>query len=336
MERPDTAFFYRMREEVCAYFKSPLADFFCIPAHRLMIYAVSFILFGLGVFAALAIYDYSDQLIRIELKFMGMNAWHTAANLVVCMILADMLFAYIARPWGAYERRTVGRTWIIFFGGFLLGFLSERTVAYQLIGLYEPVVIYLWQVDPTQRAGALTMFLFTLPIWLVIMVVVMRIITRKQAQTEEYLRVRIDSLLEARERPANMHPAKRAPSTGEPAAAAGDPLPLPTDPGVGPIHPSEISHVTAEDHYLRIYFEKEEKLQNILVRMTLKEMFARLPEAQFVQIHRSHLVNLESVSRLKRYGQAVKLSMKHGEFELPVSRYRLPQLLPVLEQCLKC
>lgn len=121
-------------EEVCTYFRSSLADFFSIPAHHLMIYAVSFILFGVGVFAALAIYDYSDLLINIELKFMGMNAWHTAANLTVCTILADMLFAYVVRPWGAYERRTVGKTWIIFFAGFLLGFLSERTVAYKLIG----------------------------------------------------------------------------------------------------------------------------------------------------------------------------------------------------------
>ena len=86
---------------------------------------------------------------------------------------------------------------------------------------------------------------------------------------------------------------------------------------------------------LRIYFQNDGSLQNTLVRMPLKELATRLPEEQFVRIHRSHLVNLEQISGVKRVGRAVRLSMKHGDFELPVSRYRLPQLLPVLERFLK-
>lgn len=197
------------------------------------------------------------------------------------------------------------------------------------------MVIYLWQVDPGQRAGAWPMFFFTLPFWLFIFTMVMRIIVLKQAQTEEYLRVRIDTILEERAHVAKRFPEMTARAVEGKTDAAGEHLQLRTDPGVGPIYPSQISHVTAEDHYLRIYYDNEEKLQNTLVRMTLTKMLSRLPEAQFAQIHRSHLVNLERISGLKRYGQAVRLSMKDGVAELPVSRYRLPQLLPVLEKFLK-
>lgn len=81
-------------------------------------------------------------------------------------------------------------------------------------------------------------------------------------------------------------------------------------------------------------FTKDRLQKHTLIRMPLKELSARLPENQFARIHRSHIVNLAWVDGVKRVGRQVQLTMKHGDFELPVSRYRLPQLLPILEKFL--
>jgi DNA-binding LytR/AlgR family response regulator len=334
METSETMVMDNLKEDISAYFNFSLADFYSIPGHRLMVYAIIFILAGMSVFAGLAVYDYNNDLITIPLKFMGINAWHTAANFSFWTIAVDLFCAYISRPWGAYHLRTTGKVWIILFSGYLVGFLTERAFAYKLIGLYEPGLIYLWEVAPSQRAGTFAMFIFTLPFWLAIAAVVIAIITRKQAQTQEFLRVRIDTILEERMRLVTLCPESAARTAAENTAAGGDFLPLPADSGIGPIRISDISHVTAEDHYLRIYYQCEKKLQNTLIRMSLKALSARLPQDRFVRIHRSHLVNLENVSALKRYGQAARLSTKLGDFKLPVSRYRMPQILPVLEKFL--
>jgi DNA-binding LytR/AlgR family response regulator len=157
----------------------------------------------------------------------------------------------------------------------------------------------------------------------------MRMILTMQASSEELLRVRIDTILEERGRGAAGHLKEQLkPSTID------HQLQLPTDPGAGPIYLSQIEHVTVEDHYLRIHYHVNSQRKNTLIRMPLKELSARLPEDQFARIHRSHIINLAWVDGVKRVGREVQLTMKHGDFRLPVSRYRLPQLLPVLEKFL--
>ena len=317
-----------LKDDIGTYIKTSLAEFYSISSHRLMVYAVTFILVGLGVFAALAVYDASDKLINIHLKFMGIHAWHTALVSLLGLLIVDMGAAYLIRPWGAYERRTVGKMWLIFFASYLLNYLLERLFAYKLIGLYEPMVLYLWEF-PNQRPGIISEFLFILPFWMIITSLIMKIITSKQAQTEDLLREKIETILEEQARQKLSAPGNGDTETQPPPDEPH--LQLPTDTGVDPIYAKNIGHVTAEDHYLRIFFHSGDELKNTLIRMPLKELLTRLPAERFIQIHRSHLVNIDHISGLKRSGRSARLSMKHGEFDLPVSRYRLPQLLPMLE-----
>lgn len=285
---------------------------------------------GLFTFICLEVYEQSDPLLKITLAFKGMHAWHTSINFSLCLVLLDLLAVHFFKSWGAYEKRSVGKVWILFFTTYLAGFASQRTLVYRLVALYSPELLWIHEMNPQMRPDALSMLLFMLPFWGIIGYVVIRVMVSKQVQAQEWFRVRIDTILEERQWQAEAQ--KRANRSEQ---AAGDEMvPIPADASVAPIRINQVGHVTVEDHYLRIYYQSDVGLKNILIRMPLKTLSARLPSHQFVQIHRSHIVNLDQVAGLKREGRNVRVSTKHGDFELPVSRYRLPKILPEIEKYL--
>lgn len=59
---------------------------------------------------------------------------------------------------------------------------------------------------------------------------------------------------------------------------------------------ADLQYVQAEDDYLSLYLVTGERL---LVRMTLKTLLARLPAADFVQVHRSFVVALAHLKRVQ-------------------------------------
>jgi DNA-binding LytR/AlgR family response regulator len=61
---------------------------------------------------------------------------------------------------------------------------------------------------------------------------------------------------------------------------------------------------------------------NIYVRMTLNEAATLLPNALFVQTHRSHLVNLLYAAEIVRADRRRALCLTTGDY-VPVSRTRI-------------
>jgi DNA-binding LytR/AlgR family response regulator len=58
-----------------------------------------------------------------------------------------------------------------------------------------------------------------------------------------------------------------------------------------------------------------------LIRTPLKELLAQLDPSQFVQVHRSVVVNLRAVSHVKRgLNETATLHLKDRDEVLPVSR----------------
>ena len=206
-----------IKETVTGYLNRSLSEFFCMPANRWMLYAVLFLLTGVSVFGVLTVFDYRDDLIDIPLKFMGIHAWHAAGVFATVIIIADTVAAYLCRPWGGYAHRTVGKTWAILFCGFVLGFLCDRFYTYRLMVFYDPALFYIWEYVPSTRAGAWVSFALILPFWLVSTATAMTIITGKQRQTEELLRVRLETILVERARCPVCH---RPPHSKAPDAAA--------------------------------------------------------------------------------------------------------------------
>ena len=88
-----------------------------------------------------------------------------------------------------------------------------------------------------------------------------------------------------------------------------------------------ISHFEAQDDYVAIHSDQGKYLK--LMRM--KHLESRLPDGEFVRIHRSHIVNVKQIEKLELYEKdSYLLSLKTG-IQLPVSRSGHGKLKEVLK-----
>jgi len=92
---------------------------------------------------------------------------------------------------------------------------------------------------------------------------------------------------------------------------------------------SSIRNVAVEDHYCYVHYRSDGGFTKRDLLMPLRDVLAELPEG-FVQVHRSHIVNVTYVSAVRRKGRNIRLILEGG-FEVPVSRHRLEGLLPKLQ-----
>lgn len=88
------------------------------------------------------------------------------------------------------------------------------------------------------------------------------------------------------------------------------------------IKSSDISCITAEDHYAEITHGSRKTLTDD----SLDKLESRLDPVNFVRIHRQAIINLDFLQELIRQGDRKYLARMHDETELPVSRENLPKL----------
>lgn len=110
------------------------------------------------------------------------------------------------------------------------------------------------------------------------------------------------------------------------------PLSFPSDGFNIAIAPNDITHITVQEHYLYIHFHAQEStegasLKKIMIRKPLREMVEELPKALFLRIHRSHIVNIAHITKLKRMNGRYFVFIYQDQFSLPVSRSYLSQTL---------
>lgn len=78
---------------------------------------------------------------------------------------------------------------------------------------------------------------------------------------------------------------------------------------------SEIDFFQSEGKYTRVASAGGASL----IRLSLKELLEQLDPAQFVQIHRSSIVNLHAIERIDKDGTAMYIRLKGGHGSLSVS-----------------
>lgn len=91
-----------------------------------------------------------------------------------------------------------------------------------------------------------------------------------------------------------------------------------------------IRNIAVDDHYCYVHYRHNDGYEKRDLAMPLRDVLAFLP-AEFVQVHRSHIVNLASIRAIKRENRSIRLILDGG-FDIPVSRRRLDELLPLLRQ----
>ncbi|MGX1926723.1 LytR/AlgR family response regulator transcription factor [Vibrio sp. NH-7] len=82
---------------------------------------------------------------------------------------------------------------------------------------------------------------------------------------------------------------------------------------------SEVLYFKAEDKYVSLFQQEQNKTVEYVLRTSLKELLTQLDPDQFWQIHRSTIVNVSAIERVKKEFTGKMVVIVGGE-KLPVSR----------------
>jgi NO-binding membrane sensor protein with MHYT domain len=109
-------------------------------------------------------------------------------------------------------------------------------------------------------------------------------------------------------------------------------LPVEKYRGSQTINTADIFSVHANAHYTYVFNGRED----IFCPLSIGEIIARLPPDIFFRVHRSYIVNIQRVARLKRAGDNGIADLDSPvRRSVPVSRSRLPQLREQLTEYLR-
>ncbi len=320
---------YRLSTRLRNYLSTPLKDFYVFGVNRLLLYCLLACFFMLAGILAWAVYISPHFLIK-EMSFTTVYALHNAVAYTLCHYLVDALANRLWPAWAGYEKRTVGRQWAIWSGGFVLGFILQRTLVRALVHVYALDTVASLSNHPGFPPTHLTMTLAMPPFWIISIAAVIYVaLKRQQAQQFGYpydIKAVLNSSPDSNEADqAALDSPDESPLSGV--------LVVNADIGELKIPHASITHITVEDHYSRIFFSggNGDGLRNVLIRQPLKKLLQDLPRDAFVQIHRSHVVNLSHVERVEKEGRECRLVLNTAGIDLPVSRYRLPHIKPMLD-----
>lgn len=87
------------------------------------------------------------------------------------------------------------------------------------------------------------------------------------------------------------------------------------------IEDHQLLYIEAASNYVKLYFEKNGKLNYTIIRNTMKRVEELLQEyTMFFRCHRTYIVNLDKVEAVEGNAQGYKLKITGSDERLPVSR----------------
>jgi len=311
----------RWARQIKRYLGGDLGAFYTQISNRLMLYPFIFSFFLVECTTFWLLYQGPSFFLNY-MAFTSVYSLHKAAVYTICILGADMLANLLGSSWGAYNKRTVGRQWLIWSLGLVIGFVLQRTMIRSLVVLYAPDVVAYFRAHPQGSLSTATLLIILIPYWCVVMFLTMQVARYKQQVKQQ-----ANSLMVIPEGNA---------SAGVPPAAESIGLPIGSlkwngENGNETIALADITHVTVEDHYCRINYSAGNGLISKMIRLPLKEMLLKLPREHFMKIHRSHVVNIGHISRLTKTGRDHKVLLQHFDVELPISRSQCKDLQPRLK-----
>ncbi|WP_294209699.1 LytTR family DNA-binding domain-containing protein [uncultured Chryseobacterium sp.] len=84
------------------------------------------------------------------------------------------------------------------------------------------------------------------------------------------------------------------------------------------------------ENYCTIYFSENNDLKKIIIRISLSGLLNQIQTNSIKKCHRSYIANLEKVYNIKGNAQGYRLFLSGIDFEIPVSRSFIPQIIPQL------
>ena len=88
----------------------------------------------------------------------------------------------------------------------------------------------------------------------------------------------------------------------------------------------------ASDNYSILYWQSDVGLQKKMLRVNLKSIEAQLNSADVVRCHRSYLVNTAMITAVEGNTNGYRLSLRHTDLTVPVSRGKGPEVIGKIEE----
>ena len=277
------------------YFLFPLKAIETSIEQRVLMYLTYSFTAAITTFISLKAYGIRTDA-AVWLPFLGVYTWHTAINFSVSFILVTELFRFLFERVKSSPGLNVTFLWLAGFTSFLIAFLVQRTIVYSLVDTYYPDLIIFYNKYPFTRPGFTRMFFWCFVFWFPAFLLLVQLMRLHQIRFHEFWKLKkknkIDQLI--------------------------------LNNGETRIDMNRIVNLSMEDHYARIYWVENGRENQTLVRMTLKEALNKLSIDCFIQIHRSHVVNLSHVQEIVRNKNSWVVLV--GQKQLPISKSRLKQV----------
>lgn len=207
--------------------------------------------------------------------------------------------------------------WMMAFIGFTLG----HGLAY--IG--NKWGLFIWESEVTLLL-VFDYYIRTIPIWFLVCLVVFSLLAKKYLDQEIEQMEMLNQQLSQRFNSKNSDFEKQTETLDSFESASELNL-----QGTR-IQIREISHITAEEHYCRIFVKQNSNvLQEFSVKSTLKSLLSQLPDDRFFHIHRSHVVNLEFITGIEKNHRTYQVFLSDRQNTLPLSRHRISEVFPKIE-----
>lgn len=122
----------------------------------------------------------------------------------------------------------------------------------------------------------------------------------------------------------NMHvQEKKQQEPEQPAPTSGNQIRIAADQAKDDLTlaADQLTCIEAADNYIRVFYESEGAMKQVLLRGTLKKAVESLNSHPFFfRCHRTYLVNLDKVEQISGNAAGYKLQLKLLPMEIPVSR----------------
>lgn len=91
-------------------------------------------------------------------------------------------------------------------------------------------------------------------------------------------------------------------------------------------HLSHVLYLRAQDNYVLLHLEQEDKIQRHMIRSTLTQMIDQLNDPRFLKVHRSYVVNIEKIESFSGNKSKSSLKIKGVKTAIPVARSNFDQV----------
>jgi hypothetical protein len=94
---------------------------------------------------------------------------------------------------------------------------------------------------------------------------------------------------------------------------------------------ADLLYIEAQDNYISVYYLEKGIVKKQLLRSTMKDVETNLKGEFIIRCHRSFIVNINKVEKVKRDSHQMKLYLPHISQPIPVSRSYIPSLDNLLD-----